>query len=124
MGATEDPAERVPDLAARLDGSTLCVQGPPGSGKTFTAAEVIVELLRQGRRVGVTAQSHKVIMNAMRAVAKALGRRGREADLYKVGEHEDDPLVAAGVVQVLENDDVGAALDRVALRPGRADRPI
>jgi predicted RecB family nuclease len=112
VGATEDTAERVPHLSAGLDGSTLCVQGPPGSGKTYTAAEVIVELLRQGRRVGVTAQSHKVIMNAMRAVARALDRRGLRADLYKVGEHDDDPLVAAGVVRVLGNDDVGPALDR------------
>ena len=57
VGATEDPAERRSDLAARLDATTLCVQGPPGSGKTYTAAEVIVDLLRRGRRVGITAQA-------------------------------------------------------------------
>ena len=43
------------DLVARLDGTTLCIQGPPGTGKTYTAAAVIVELLRQGKRIGVTA---------------------------------------------------------------------
>ncbi|HKU59926.1 MAG TPA: TM0106 family RecB-like putative nuclease [Gemmatimonadales bacterium] len=111
VGATEDPAERLPDLAARLEQSTLSVQGPPGSGKTYNAAEVIVELLARGKRVGVTAQSHKVIMNALRAVAKALERRGRSAALYKVGDHEDDELVASGVVRKLENDEVSAALD-------------
>jgi len=41
--------------------SVLPIQGPPGSGKTFTGARMIVELVRQGRRVGITAVSHKVI---------------------------------------------------------------
>ena len=58
----------VRDLVGRLDGSTLCIQGPPGTGKTYTAAAIIVELLRRGKRVGVTANSHKVILNLMRAV--------------------------------------------------------
>jgi len=112
VGATEDPLERVPALAARLQQSTLCIQGPPGTGKTYTAAAVIVELLRRGHRIGVTGQSHKVIMNAIRAVAGALERTGLSADLYKVGEHDDDLLVAAGIVRELENDEVPAALDQ------------
>ena len=65
---------------------TLCIQGPPGTGKTFTAAAVIVELLRRGKRVGVTASSHKVILNLMRAVVEgAAGAAGVTARLYKVG---------------------------------------
>jgi uncharacterized protein len=104
VGATED-------LATRLDGSTLCIQGPPGTGKTYTAAAMIAELLRRGKRIGVTAQSHKVIMNAMRAVAEAMQLRGLSADLCKVGDHEDDPLVKQGVVREIENDDVPGVLD-------------
>lgn len=110
VGATEDTVECACDLAARLDGSTLCIQGPPGTGKTYTAAAMIVELLRRGRRIGVTAQSHKVIMNAMRAVADAMRRCGVSADLCKVGEHDDDPLVEQGSVREIENDDVIGAL--------------
>lgn len=112
IGATEDPIERVATLAARLQQSALCIQGPPGAGKTYTAAAVIVELLRRRQRVGVTGQSHKVILNALGAVAKALGRNGMTADLYKVGDHEDDPLIAQGIVRKLGNDDVPTALDR------------
>jgi RNase_H superfamily/AAA domain len=51
------------DLIARIaeEPSVLAVQGPPGSGKTFTGARMIVELVKQGRRIGITAASHKVI---------------------------------------------------------------
>ena len=59
-------------LAPRLQQTTLCIQGPPGTGKTYTAAAVIVELLRRGHRVGVTAQSHKVILKLMNDVLAAM----------------------------------------------------
>src|SRR5262249_54532364 len=57
-------------LGRDLDESTLAIQGPPGSGKTYTAAAMIVNLVRAGLRVGVTANSHKVIANALEAVRK------------------------------------------------------
>lgn len=50
-------------LLDRLEGSYLVVQGPPGSGKTYRGARLITHLLAQGRKVGITAQSHKVIHN-------------------------------------------------------------
>ena len=61
---------------ANLDRSVLAIQGPPGSGKTFTGSEMIVDLVKQGKRVGVTANSHKVIRNLLnRVVEKASGER-------------------------------------------------
>ena len=56
---------------ADLDGSYLAVQGPPGSGKTYVGARVIAALAARGWRIGVVAQSHKVIENVLRAVAAA-----------------------------------------------------
>ena len=56
--------------AIDLDESTLCIQGPPGSGKTYTAAHMIVELLRRGKRVGVTSNSHRVICLLLNEVAR------------------------------------------------------
>lgn len=53
-----------------LDGSCLFVQGPPGTGKTFTIAAVIVDLLRQGHRVGVSSNSHKAINKVLEEVEK------------------------------------------------------
>ena len=78
-------------LGLDLDGSTLAIQGPPGSGKTFTAAAMIVALVRAGLRVGVTANSHKVIGNALEAVRK------RAADKHvpvRIGQraNEDDDV--------------------------------
>ena len=57
----------------------LPIQGPPGSGKTFTGARMIVELVSQGRRVGVTAASHKVISTLLREVCSAAKESGVRA---------------------------------------------
>ena len=52
---------------ARMDRGYLAVQGPPGTGKTHLAASVIADLVRrEGWRVGVVAQSHKVVENVLR----------------------------------------------------------
>src|SRR6202043_3564565 len=57
-----------------LDGGVLAIQGPPGAGKTFTGARMIVNLVQAGKRIGVTAIGHKVIRNlldeAIRAAAE------------------------------------------------------
>ncbi len=75
---------RDPD-AGPFDTSYLAIQGPPGSGKTTRGAELIVELVQAGKRVGITAHSHAVIGNLMEAVAK----RGAEVRmLQKAKEHQ------------------------------------
>ena len=48
----------------------LFVQGPPGSGKTWYGADRIVELLQEGKRVGVTSTSHKAIHNLLNEVER------------------------------------------------------
>ena len=67
----EVPLAAVRRIAPRLDRSVLPVQGPPGSGKTYTGARMILDLLAGGKRVGVTANSHKVISNLLAAVCEA-----------------------------------------------------
>ena len=66
----EETVEAACRIALALDGNVLAIQGPPGTGKTFTGALVICELVRAGLKVGVTAVSHKVIVNLLEAVAK------------------------------------------------------
>ena len=65
----------VADLTAAvlaLDSSYLAVHGPPGTGKTHTAARVIAALVNEHRwRIGVVAQSHAVVENLFRDVIGA-----------------------------------------------------
>jgi len=114
-GGLVDPARepllQVCDLVTRLDGTTLCIQGPPGTGKTYTAAGVIVELLKRGKRVGVTATSHKVILNALKAVIEARGLTGGPGTIYKVGKGDGDPLIDSGAITLIEKDDVAEVVE-------------
>jgi predicted RecB family nuclease len=57
--------------ALALDQTVLPIQGPPGSGKTYTGARMIAELVRSGLRVGITAVSHKVISKLLKDTCEA-----------------------------------------------------
>jgi uncharacterized protein len=72
-------------LALSLDGTYLYVQGPPGSGKTYRGARLIVSLLRAGKRIGVAAQSHKVIEHLLDAIEQAADEEGVAFTGYKRG---------------------------------------
>jgi uncharacterized protein len=72
----ETPQAAALRIAPLLDRSCLPVQGPPGSGKTFLGAEIAVEMVRRGMRVGVTANSHKVIGHLLDLVAQRAAARG------------------------------------------------
>jgi hypothetical protein len=55
-------------LVRQLDATVLPVQGPPGAGKTYVGAEMILELIRAGRTVGITAFTHRALTNLLDAV--------------------------------------------------------
>ncbi|MBV8966135.1 MAG: AAA family ATPase, partial [Mycobacteriaceae bacterium] len=91
--------ETVTDITAALlalDSSYLAVHGPPGTGKTFTAAKIIARLVNdQHWRIGVVAQSHAVVENLFRDLVKA------EVEPARIGKKD----CAAGVPwQVLDAD--------------------
>jgi predicted RecB family nuclease len=74
-GSLRNRGESILGCAIRLSdelkpGVILPIQGPPGTGKTYTAAHMICELVQQGKKVGITAQSHAVIMNLMQNVGQ------------------------------------------------------
>ena len=103
----ESPLDAVRRIAPRLDRSVLPVQGPPGSGKTYTGARMILDLLAAGKRVGVTANSHKVISNLLSAVCGAAdqpldsdGRTGAEpGDTAAAHTPEGRPPIAVRGIQ-------------------------
>lgn len=56
--AKERPWQEVSAIVQALDDSYLAVQGPPGTGKTYTASNVILDLVKQGKRIGITTNSY------------------------------------------------------------------
>ncbi|ULE31525.1 TM0106 family RecB-like putative nuclease [Mycobacterium sp. IDR2000157661] len=67
-----DTAEAITAALLDLDSSYVAVHGPPGTGKTFTAAAIIAGLVNEQRwRIGVVAQSHAVVENLFREVVAA-----------------------------------------------------
>jgi uncharacterized protein len=63
--------EGMARLVLGLDGRHLVIQGPPGSGKTWVSGRLIARLLREGKRVGVAATSHKAIHKLLAEVEAA-----------------------------------------------------
>jgi len=64
-----------------LDNSYFIIQGPPGTGKTFYSSAIIMSLLKNGKKIGITSNSHKAIHNLLDAVEK----QSTESDFKFVG---------------------------------------
>ena len=74
----ETTVEAALRIAPLLEGGVLPIQGPPGAGKTFMGARMICALVDAGAKVGITANSHKVIRNLLDEVVKAADERGTD----------------------------------------------
>ena len=107
--ATLDAAIR---LVAALDRSVLAIQGPPGSGKTYTGARMILAELARGKKVGITATSHKVISNLLKEICDAAG--GTVHGMQKADE--EDWCGLDRIERVGSNEEVLEALQSGAAR--------
>jgi len=103
------PTESAKRVALSLESSVFPIQGPPGSGKTYTGARMILELTKQGKRVGVTAVSHKVISNLLRELCKAAHDEGVSVQAVQKA-NEFDGCEEAQIVQVETNEEIFEAL--------------
>jgi uncharacterized protein len=96
--ALEKPESTASRIALALEDSVFAIQGPPGSGKTYTGARMICELVKRGKKVGVTALSHKVIRNLLESVVEAAQEKGvariRCMHREKNGEESEGVAVA------------------------------
>lgn len=101
--ASETPQKTATRIALALDDSVFAIQGPPGSGKTYTGARMICELARGGKRIGVTALSHQVIRNLLDGVVDA----AREQDIAGIRcmHREHDGEESDGVAVAMKNND-------------------
>ena len=90
------------------------VQGPPGSGKSFTGSQLIVRLAQQGKTIGITALSHKVIRNLLTKVwevaqemdfdirmIQKVNSSNQEPAPWTLASNEDDIQNAFGTANVI-----------------------
>jgi len=80
-------------IARELETGVFPIQGPPGTGKSHTGARMICELVGRGKKVGITANSHKVIRNLLDMVVEAAEEMGVDVNCVqkpKSGATEQD----------------------------------
>jgi predicted RecB family nuclease len=106
------PGEPVEETACRIGRSlqetTFAIQGPPGAGKTFTGAQMICDLVKRGKRIGVAALSHKVVRKLLQEVVKAAEKKGIRGLCCVQRCKEDDP--EPGIAVARKNEEIVAAL--------------
>ncbi len=102
-------------LAVEMEDGTLAIQGPPGSGKTYTGARMVLSLVRAGKRVGISANSHRVIGNFIESVLRAAAEEGATVRIAQKITEDGQGTDREGVT-VTKNNDV--------VRRGLADRTL
>lgn len=100
----EDTFQRSLRLLTHLHNSVLPVQGPPGTGKTYNGSRWIVELVKLGKKVGVTAVSHSVILNFLEGISKRAENDGVTVTVkHKVGSNTK--VEKGDDISIKKNDD-------------------
>jgi len=106
--AGESPQGTACRIVAALKDSVFAIQGPPGAGKTFTGARMICELVKQGKKIGVTALSHKVIRKLLEEVVDA-AKKGHQLGV-NCTERSDDEEWTEGIAIARKNEEAWEAL--------------
>lgn len=95
------PLDTSRAIAAMAD-TTLAIQGPPGTGKTYVSALSIVDLVRAGKRIAVSSNSHRAIGNLLEAVADRA--RAEHVNCRVVQKADGDGDAHPGIAFVSDND--------------------
>jgi len=80
---SENTLEYAINWASKLNNSILSIQGPPGTGKSYTASNMIVQLISQNKKIGITALSHKVITGLLEKVQKEADKLGIRVNMIQ-----------------------------------------
>ena len=115
----KDLVKSAASLSKLLDDSVLPLQGPPGTGKTHTGAEMILELLKEKKKIGVTAVSHKAYQNLLLKVKHLADERNVTVKLGYKGKEGSDAVTGLTLLE-LEKDDLSKALDESYVLGGTA----
>jgi uncharacterized protein len=85
---TEEFSDELTRIVLALFFSVLAVQGPPGSGKTTSAARAVDALVTDRKmKIGVTALSHSVIRNLLKTIG--IEGSGRVRCMHKADKKYD-----------------------------------
>ena len=103
----EDAGDFAVRISTQLDRTVLAIQGPPGTGKSYTGARMICALVAAGKKVGVTANSHKVIRNLLKGVRNEAAKTGQ---LVRIGHRGGDEPEDHGIFEVEGNVDKAVTL--------------
>lgn len=104
-----DPQQKAVGWCNQINNGVLPIQGPPGTGKSHTGAEMILSQIRAGKKIGITALSHKVIIGLM---TKVLNLATRTNTTISAMRKVSEPSMAPDprIVEVTKNELIADAL--------------
>lgn len=108
---SQDPSARLLEIiraVSCLDNSYLTIQGPPGSGKTYTAKHIIAALLKLGKKIGISSNSHKAINHLLINTAEYC-QQERINGYFACTKETDEMLLKLGI-NIYKNEDIARSL--------------
>ncbi|WP_010654201.1 TM0106 family RecB-like putative nuclease [Fluoribacter dumoffii] len=111
IAPSHDPSERLSQIiqaTKNLDNSYLTIQGPPGSGKTYTAKHLIAELLKLGKRIGISSNSHKAINHLL--ISTAAYCKKEEIKAYFACTKDTDTALSELGIDIYKNENISSNL--------------
>lgn len=93
------------EAVKNLNNSCITIQGPPGSGKTYTASRIIAALLKENKTVAITSNSHKAINNLLVKTAQYCKENGISKE-FICTKNTGDEIAQAGVIVASKNADI------------------
>jgi predicted RecB family nuclease len=96
---------RAIDWVHKLDNGVLPIQGPPGTGKSYTASRMILSLIKRGKKIGVTALSHKVITGVLEKVTEEATKENVAVRIVQKVSEDPDTSNPSWIM-IKENDEV------------------
>ena len=111
IAPSHDPKQRLNEIikaVINLNNSYLTIQGPPGAGKTYTGKHLIAELIKKGKKVGISSNSHKAINNLLISTVEYCHKEGIPG--HFACTRNTDAAIDDLKISVLENKDIAGFL--------------
>ena len=112
--------ENIWEAVRKMKGTTLYIQGPPGSGKTYTGARLIAKLVKEGKKVAVCSNSHKAVNHLMGAAHAQLLKEKHPHQAMKKANSEEQASDKPGIQNVDDDKKIIRAIETLDLVGGVA----